>query len=433
MSRRRYVVCGVSGRAIGMWIKPIYNEFKDHAELVGMLDSDPIRFKVCVDNVPEAAGVPTYMPDEFDKMIEETKPDAVFVVCKDCFHQLYIIKALEKDLDVITEKPMTTNWEDGIRVREAEKKSKGKVTCTFNYRYNPQHRLIRELVLAGRIGRVTHVDLNWYIDILHGSSYFHRWNRMRENSGSLSIHKASHHFDLVNWWIGSPDPQLVHAFGALNHYGPNGPFNPSKKDGRHCSDCAERRQCAYKARWETRATAAKIVDDHLTNFDESKVLYTPSIYRPDMCMFDSEINIQDTIVADVKYANGVLLNYSANFSTPYEGYRLAINGTHGRIEAEEWGGMGSTAFPCPRKTDHYVDLYPIFESRERIAVKPGVGGHGGGDSLIVEDVFMGEDPDRKYDILAHSRDGLAAISIGDAVFKSITTGQIIDLTEVMSH
>ena len=366
-------------------------------------------------------------------MIEETKPDAVFVVSKDCFHAHYIIKSLEKGLDVITEKPMTTNWEDGIRVREAEKKSKGKVTCTFNYRYNPQHRLIRELVLDGRIGRVTHVDLNWYIDILHGSSYFHRWNRMRENSGSLSIHKASHHFDLVNWWIGSPDPHLVHAFGALNHYGPNGPFNPSKKDGRHCSDCAERRQCAYKARWETRATAAKIVDDHLTNFDEKKVLYTPSLYRPDMCMFDSEINIHDTIVADVKYANGVLLNYSANFSTPYEGYRLAINGTHGRIEAEEWGGMGSTAFPCPRKEDHYVDLYPIFQSRERIAVKPGVGGHGGGDSMIVEDVFIGEDPDRKYDILAHSRDGLAAISIGDAVYKSITTGQIMDLTEVMSH
>ena len=152
-----------------------------------------------------------------------------------------------------------------------------------------------------------------------------------------------------------------------------------------------------------------------------------------MCMFDSEINIHDTIVANVKYASGVLLNYSANFSTPYEGYRLAINGTHGRIEAEEWGGAGSTAFPCPRATDHYVDYYPIFGSRERIAVKPGVGGHGGGDSCILEDVFLGVDPNRQYDILATSKDGLAAISIGDAVFKSITEERIIDLTDVMKH
>ncbi|MBO7146634.1 MAG: Gfo/Idh/MocA family oxidoreductase [Lentisphaeria bacterium] len=434
MNKRRYVVCGVSGRAITMWLKPIYEQFSDYAELVGMLDIDPLRFKICNKDLPGTANVPTYMPDEFDKMIEETKPDAVFVVSRDSFHAHYIIKSLEKDLDVITEKPMTTNMEDAVRVREAEKKSKGKVICTFNYRYNPQHRKIRELVLDGKIGRVTHVDLTWYIDIAHGSSYFNRWNRMRENSGSLSIHKASHHFDLVNWWIGSPAPTTVHAFGALNHYGPNGPFNPSKKDGRHCRECTERSKCAYKARWETRASAIKIKDDHLESFDEARgVLYTPEIYRPDMCIFDSEINIHDTIVANVRYANGVLLNYSANFSTPYEGYRLAINGTHGRIEAEEWGGMGSTAFPCPRATEHYVDYYPIFGSRERLWIKPGVGGHGGGDPCILEDVFLGVDPDRKYDILADSRDGLSAISIGDAVYKSIMEEKIIDLTEVMTH
>ncbi len=431
--KKRYAFCGVSARAIYMWMTPIYKTFSEQAELVGMLDIDPLRFKVAARAIPETASVPTYKPEEFDKMVEETKPDTVFVVSKDCFHVEYIVKALEKDLDVITEKPMTTNWEDGIRVREAEKNSKGKVICTFNYRYNPQHRLIKELVLAGKIGRVTHVDLNWYIDIKHGSSYFNRWNRMRENSGSLSIHKSSHHFDLVNWWIGCPEPEQVHAFGALNHYGPNGPFNPSKKDGRHCGECPERRKCAYTARWESRASVTKIHDDHLDAFNEENVNYTPSMYRPDMCIFDSEINIHDTFVANVKYNNGVLLNYSANFSTPYEGYRLAINGTHGRIEAEEWGGAGSTAFPCPRKDDQYVDYYPIFGSRERLQVKPGIGGHGGGDPLIIEDVFLGVDEMRSYDILADSKDGLRSIAIGDAVYKSIVQNSVIDLTEVMKH
>ena len=423
MNKRRYVVCGVSSRAINMWIKPIYDNYSTVAEFVGMLDIAPRNFELCRQTFPQSKNVPTYKPEEFDKMIEKTRPDCVFVVCIDRFHADYIIKTLEKNIDVVVEKPMTTNWEDAIRIREAEKKSKGKVICTFNYRYIPQHRVLREMVLAGKIGRVTHVDLNWYIDIKHGSSYFHRWNRMRENSGSLSVHKASHHFDLVNWWIGSPDPQLVHAFGALNHYGPNGPFNPSKKDSRHCGDCPERKICAYKKRWETRVSLIDLHDG----------LSASSGYRPDMCMFDSEINIHDTIVANVKYANGVLLNYSANFSTPYEGYRLAINGTHGRLEAEEWGGEGSTAFPCPRKNDHYIDYYPIFGSRERISISPGVGFHGGGDCLIQEDVFLGEEPDRKYDILAKSKDGLRAVAIGDAIYKSIISGEIQDLTEVMKH
>ena len=97
MSKRRYVVCGVSGRAIGMWIKPMYETFSKQAEFVGMLDIDPIRFDVCKRQIPESADVPCYNVDEFDKMIEETKPDAVLVVSRDSFHAEYIIKALEKD------------------------------------------------------------------------------------------------------------------------------------------------------------------------------------------------------------------------------------------------------------------------------------------------------------------------------------------------
>ena len=429
---KRYAVCGVSARAIGMFIKPIVKDFSDSAQVVGLLDIDPLRFKVCKEQVPETKDLPEYGPDQVEKMIEETKPDALLVVCKDCFHVDYILKGLEHDLDVISEKPMCTNIEDVVRVCQAEKKSKGKVICTFNYRYAPVHRKLRELLLEKRIGRVTHVDLTWYIDIKHGSSYFNRWNRMRENSGSLSIHKSSHHFDLVNWWIdGIPD--TVHAFGALNHYGPDGEFNPSRKDGRHCSTCEEWRNCAYLARWKTRTQSQHVQDDHLDSFDLERPgrLYTRSIYSPDMCIFDSEINIQDTYVANVRYKNGVLLNYSANFSTPWEGYRLAINGTRGRLETEQWGGVGKVSFPMPEDGRRFIDYYPIFDSKERIWIKDSSGGHGGGDPMILEDIFLGEDSCRKYKILADTQDALRSIAIGDAVFNSIKEDKIIRMKDTV--
>ena len=101
------------------------------------------------------------------------------------------------------------------------------------------------------------------------------------------------------------------------------------------------------------------------------------------------------------------------------------------MEVEQIGGAGGTSFP--HNTENYIDYYPIFGSRERIWIKPGVGGHGGGDPLIQEDVFMGVIEDRPYDILADSKDGLCAISIGDAVFKSIESGEVIDLTDVMKN
>ena len=425
--KKRYAVCGVSMRAIFMYIRPMLENFANNAEVVGMLDIDPLRFKVCSDRVPQVKDIPTYLANDFGKMIEEQKPDALIVVCMDCAHQYYIIEGLKLGLDVITEKPMTTNTADALRVREAEKNSKGNVICTFNYRYNPVHTKLKEMILAGKIGRVTHVDLNWYIDIHHGASYFNRWNRMRENSGSLSIHKASHHFDLVNWWIDGI-PQEVHAFGALNHYGPNGVFNPSKKNGRHCKECPEKKNCAYQRRFTSRKDGS-FMDSHLAAFQGTEKCY--SNYTPDMCIFDEEINIHDTIVANVRYKNGAFLNYSANFSTPYEGYRLAINGTHGRLETTEFGGVGRSIIADYHGGSQFIDYYPIFEGRERIHVPQSGGGHGGGDPKILEDIFLGEDPDRTYDILAKSVDGLRAISIGDAVYNSIVNGGVQDLSSFM--
>ena len=123
-----------------------------------------------------------------------------------------------------------------------------------------------------------------------------------------------------------------------------------------------------------------------------------------------------------------MLNYSANFSTPYEGYRLAINGTRGRLESMEFIGAGASQLPKFHEGGQFIDYFPIFESRERIDISAGAGGHGGGDPLILEDIFLGEDPNRKYDILAKSVDGLRAIAIGDAVYNSIKDGGIQDLT-----
>ena len=41
----------------------------------------------------------------------------------------------------------------------------------------------------------------WLLDTRHGADYFRRWHRNKNNSGGLMVHKATHHFDLVNWWM----------------------------------------------------------------------------------------------------------------------------------------------------------------------------------------------------------------------------------------
>lgn len=425
---KRIVVCGVSSRALGMFVGPLVKTFGKSYEVAGLLDIDPQRFIVCRNQYPELKEVPGYGTNEFAKMVAETKPDIVLVAGKDSTHAEYIVQALEHDLDVITEKPMAISAEQCRDIVRAERNSKGKVTVTFNYRYSPYHRKIKELVLEGKIGRVTSVDLNWYVDTHHGSSYFKRWNRKRENSGGLSIHKSTHHFDLVNWWI-AQKPVEVFAYGALNYFGPDGELNPKKEDGRHCETCEVKPSCRYVMRWTTRSKEVTPPDDHL-KANTSSISRRFTTYRPDACIFDSEIDIEDTYAVAVKYDKGALLSYSINFSAPYEGYRLAINGTKGRIETTEYHVPARIPFEVPTQTIEYI---PLFGSREIINVVQNSGGHGGGDPLLLEDLFLGSDPLRDYEILAGAADGAYSIAIGEGVWRSVEEKRPISIPGLLQE
>ena len=74
---------------------------------------------------------------------------------------------------------------------------------TFNYRYAPLATKVRELIMQGVVGRPLHVNFQWVLDTYHGADYFRRWHREKDKSGGLLVHKATHHFDIINWWIQS--------------------------------------------------------------------------------------------------------------------------------------------------------------------------------------------------------------------------------------
>ncbi|CAM3778637.1 Gfo/Idh/MocA family protein [Paenibacillus lactis] len=424
LMKKKYAICGVSGRALGMFAKPILTTYAPRCELVALLDTDPERFELFRTRFPEHSATAVYGEEEFDRMIEETKPDVVIVAGRDDTHARYIVAALEHDRDVITEKPMVTTGADARRVLEAERASKGNVTVTFNYRYAPVHDKIKEMVWEGRLGRITSVDLNWYLDTYHGASYFKRWNRRRELSGGLSIHKSTHHFDLVGWWI-NQRPVEAFAYGALHYYGSEGELNPERVDGRHCGTCTAASRCAYYTRWNAR----HVKDDHLGLLAAEGRQFPYTGYRPDQCIFDSEIDIEDTYAAAIRYNGGALLSYSVNFSLPYEGYRLAINGTKGRLETTEYHAPSRTPFPTPVQT---IDYFPLFGSKETIHVVHREGGHGGGDPLLLNDLFLGEDRSRPYSVLSGAADGAYSVATGEAVWRSAKEGKPVTIQDVLA-
>ncbi|PJJ61069.1 Gfo/Idh/MocA family protein [Hymenobacter chitinivorans] len=405
-SRKRVAMVGTGHRGLSMWGTAVLKEFGDQIEFVGLCDSNPGR----VETGKKMLGVSCPTFTNFDQMMKQTKPELLIVTTVDATHNEFIIKGMEYGANIITEKPMTTDEQKCEAILQAEKRTGKTVMVTFNYRYSPHRQKLYELLRSGVIGTVTSADFHWYLDVYHGADYFRRWHRRRENSGSLLVHKASHHFDLLNWWLDS-DPESVYGNGQLNFYGKNNSFRHS-----HCRPCPHKDKCQFY--WDITK------DERLTKLYVDNEKYDG--YHRDGCVWREDIDIFDKMAVQIKYANNVQVSYSLTTYSPYEGYRISFNGTKGKIDA--WIKEKQ---PWEAEKFDEIQVTTNFGKRELIQIPNTEEGHGGGDVRLRKQIFNpgGQDPFRQA---ARSRDGALAVLIGIAARKSIDSGQPVRIADLTS-
>ena len=400
----RVAIVGTGIRGIDMWGIPVVKEFPDHVQFVGLCDTNPGRLAYA----KKALNVNCNTYTDFDSMMKETKPDKLIVTTVDNTHDEFIVKGLEYGADVVTEKPMTTDEKKCQKIIDAEKRTGKKVTVTFNYRYSPHRQKIYELLRAGEIGDITSVDFHWYLDTSHGADYFRRWHRLRKNGGSLLVHKASHHFDLLNWWIDS-DPEQVFSYGSLDVYGKNGPFRHT-----NCRPCPHKSKCSF---YFDMTKSKKLMDLYAANEQYDG-------YLRDGCVFKEDIDIFDKMAVQIKYKNSVQVSYSLTAYSPYEGYRISFNGTKGKIDA--WIKEKQ---PWEEEPFDEITLTKNFGKRQIFRIPNNEQGHGGGDVRLRKQVFTpGEDP---YSQSAGVRDGSLAILVGIAARNSIDSGRPVNIADLV--
>lgn len=311
-SIKRYVQVGLGGRH-SMFRDAVIGKYSEQSRMVAMCDLNEGRLNLSLDQIKEKTGhrPPGYSNREFDRMIKETRPDCVIVTSRDDTHRHYICRAMELGCDVITEKPMTIDAESCRSILEAKKKTGRNITVTFNYRYSPPRRQIKDLLMSGVIGETLSVDFHWLLDTRHGADYFRRWHRRKAHSGGLLVHKATHHFDLVNWWLSSV-PETVYATGHRQFYTPETAdrYGLSRR-GERCYECPEEARCPF------------FIDIGQTNEKASKNLRALYFdfekydgYERDLCVFSPEIEIEDSISVAVSYRSGAKMSYSLNAFSP---------------------------------------------------------------------------------------------------------------------
>lgn len=437
MSKTRYAFVGTGGRAIS-FVEPLVTTYHASNELVAICDLSPARMAYYNELLAGEWGyhaVPAYPADRFDEMLRVTKPDVVFVCSKDSTHHDYIVRALHAGCDIITEKPLTIDAEKCRAILDAVRVTGRRVRVAFNYRWAPFRTKVKELIASGVIGRVHSVNLEYLLDTNHGADYFRRWHAHADESGTLLVHKSTHHFDLVNWWLDAI-PQQVFAYGDLVFYG--------KQNAIARGDVALTRYERYTG--EPRA----LNDPFRLDLDESepfRKIYrageADSGYLRDRNVFRDDITIYDQMSLNVRYRTGQLLTYSLVCYSPREGMRVCINGDRGRIEYHEFIGthMNRAVRPKDFKLDEkpgaeaegeWIRVFPHFKNSYLVPVPPQSGAHGGADEILNRSFYApGASTTDEWHRFAGHEQGAASILVGIAGVESIKRNTPITITDLV--
>jgi hypothetical protein len=221
-------------------------------------------------------------------------------------------------------------------------------------------------------------------------------------------------------------PASVFATGKREFYTPTMARRMGLQ-GSHqrCLTCPEKDKCGFYMDLAANPTlkAFYLDNEHHDGYFRDQCVWQPS-------------DIEDTMNVQVRYDNGVTMAYSLNAFNAWEGYVIAFNGTKGRLEqadVEQIGGGGSEGGPQTRpiKEGLTTTIIPLRGAAQAIEPWTGEGGHGGGDTLLLNDLFLPNPPEDKYLRAADERAGAASILVGIAANRCFKTGEPVAIKSLV--
>lgn len=289
-----------------------------------------------------------------DDMLADKTLDAVMIGTRCSLHANLAEKVLSQNIPLFLEKPIATNMDDLVRLRNAAANSTGKTVVSFPLRVTPLVDLAKEIIQSGQIGTVEHVQA--VNNVPYGGVYYHSWYRDENETGGLFLQKATHDFDYINYLLGI-QPVSICAMKSKQI------FKGDRPAGLKCKDCAEVKTCVDSP-----------FNPSTTNLE---------VDAPDdrMCAFAVDTGNEDSGSALISYETGMHVSYTQNF--------FARNAA-GKRGATLIGYKGTIEF------DWYTNQLKVYmhhKPRTETHDLGEAGSHGGGDIVLMDNfikVIKGE-------------------------------------------
>jgi len=364
--------CGGMGRAV---LKAVLEQDK-RLQVAALYDPDERSVKATI----EMAGNDAVVCARYQDVVARPDVDWVMIASWNRDHAEQTIAAFEAGKHVFCQKPLALTLDECVRMKKAGEKSGRQFNIGFTLRYSPHYRKLRELIAAGRIGRIVSMEFNETLHFNHGGYIHGDWRRLREYAGTHLLEKCCHDIDLANWMTGSR-PRRVASFGGTDFFTP---------DNAHHAERVGRRE------------------------NDGRLAYSGWGGLVDVDPFLSDKDIADNQVAIIEYESGARATFHTNCNAGIPERRMYILGTEGAIRADVIAGT--------------IQLQRIgWESRIEDVSTDSSGGHGGGDEILAKELadsmLNGTPP--SVGLIEGMESAIACFAIDQAM----DTGTVVELAD----
>jgi len=335
----------------------------------------------------EKMGSSPEFTNDYRKIAENPEIHIVFVSSPDFLHEEHAVAMLEAGKMVFLEKPMAIRVEGCDRILQAAAANGSRLYVGHNMRFFPVMKKMHSLIRDGHIGEVQAIWCRHFVG--HGGDfYFKNYNAERELATSLLLQKGAHDIDIIHWLAGAFTRRVV-GIGKLSVYNR---ITDRKPEGTHFRQ----------------------------NSDHDLKAWPPLSHKG----INPRVDIEDHNMILMQLENGVQASYMECFYTPDYHRNYTIIGTEGRMEnfgdhstSKEEAAIHVWNSRCAyRQNGHEVYHVPFVD-----------GGHGGADTLMIED-FLNFARTGKSDASATPLSARMAVAVGCAGAESIrANGSAVDL------
>lgn len=320
--------------------------------------------------------------EDWHSIIDREKfADAVVICTPDRLHKEPAVAFAKKGYHVLLEKPMATNAEDCTAIVEACLQSNVMLSVGHVLRYDPVIHKIKELIDAGVIGDVIHIQHLEPVGFYHFAHSFVRGNWRNEAESSFALlAKSCHDIDLIHHWAGARRCVKVSSFGSLSHFTKE---NKPTAAADRCLDCSVERDCPYSAckiyldrvkQGHRGWPVSVICPNSLPDIESvTEALKTGPYGR---CVYECDNDVCSNQVVNMEFEGGVTAAFSmVAFTEEMCKRRTTINGSKGELS---YNGHDIQVF------DFLTQRSKKHTAESKVPSNYGMSGHGGADYHLMD-------------------------------------------------